>query len=445
MINLSYIFICLVIINTIFSQSYRLEECVIIALENKKTVLSANLEVQSGEKGLKVAFSNFLPNISFSSTSSRINFPEQRSIIPNLTEFSLDTLYNDFYDNISTGLALNQTIYDGNRNLNQYRQAKLNLEIAKLNERITKTRVIQNVISSYYNLLQAYELLEVAKKNKDMSEQQIGLVKKQFDLGVVKKSDLLKARVALGQAQVDLLNKSTALRNARRVLFNDMGLEDFGQQILPKEDEWITKELPSKGDLLKKLKEINPNLLLSKKQIEITNIRYNLIRGFRLPSVNSSLNYSANSEDFRGLSGAIKEDWSFGLNISVSLPIYTGKSLLMQQQQAKISINQSEYNHLNLLNDLQVQAEQVKESLENFTEIIPINESVVISAKEDLKLVRERYSLGSATILEVLDAQVSLFRSNSTLINSIHGARILEANLKAILGSLDLEYKNKDK
>ena len=120
MINLSYIFICLVIINTIFSQSYRLEECVIIALENKKTVLSANLEVQSGEKGLKVAFSNFLPNISFSSTSSRINFPEQRSIIPNLTEFSLDTLYNDFYDNISTGLALNQTIYDGNRNLNQY-------------------------------------------------------------------------------------------------------------------------------------------------------------------------------------------------------------------------------------------------------------------------------------------------------------------------------------
>ena len=69
----------------------------------------------------------------------------------------------------------------------------------------------------------------------------------------------------------------------------------------------------------------------------------------------------------------------------------------------------------------------------------------VTGAKEDLKLVRERYSLGSATILEVLDAQVSLFRSNSTLINSIHSARILEANLKAILGSLDLEYKNKDK
>ena len=63
------------------------------------------------------------------------------------------------------------------------------------------------------------------------------------------------------------------------------------------------------------------------------------------------------------------------------------------------------------------------------------------SAEEDLKLVRERYSLGSATILEVLDAQVSLIRSNSTLINTIHDARIQKASLKALLGILDLEYQ----
>ena len=133
------------------------------------------------------------------------------------------------------------------------------------------------------------------------------------------------------------------------------------------------------------------------------------------------------------------------MNVSIGIPIYTGRNLIMQQHQAKISIDQSKHSYLNLLNDLKVQAEQIKESLENFSEIIPINESVVNSAEEDLKLVRERYSLGSATILEVLDAQVSIFRSNSTLINSIHNARILEANFKAILGSLDLEYKNKEK
>jgi outer membrane protein TolC len=41
----------------------------------------------------------------------------------------------------------------------------------------------------------------------------------------------------------------------------------------------------------------------------------------------------------------------------------------------------------------------------------------------------------------VLDAQVSLTRSNSTLINTIHEARMQEAGLKALLGTLDLEYQ----
>ena len=67
-----------------------------------------------------------------------------------------------------------------------------------------------------------------------------------------------------------------------------------------------------------------------------------------------------------------------------------------------------------------------------------------MSAEEDLKLVQEKYSVGSATILEVLDAQVSLIRSNSILINIIHDARVEEMNLKAILGVLDLEYQNKE-
>jgi outer membrane protein len=138
---------------------------------------------------------------------------------------------------------------------------------------------------------------------------------------------------------------------------------------------------------------------------------------------------------------SIKDDWSLGMNLSVSVPIYTGKSLSTQQYQAKLSKQQLEYDFITLLNDLRVQAALIRESLKNYSEIIPLNRAIVISAEEDLKLVLERYSLGSATILEVLDAQVSLTRSNSTLINTIHEARMQEAGLKALLGTLDLEYQ----
>ena len=153
------------------------------------------------------------------------------------------------------------------------------------------------------------------------------------------------------------------------------------------------------------------------------------------------MNYSANGEAGNELLDALKDNWSLGLNLSISLPIYNGRTLSIQQQQASLLRQQSEYSYITLLNDLKVQAELIRETLNNYSEIIPLNQSVVAAAEEDLKLARERYSLGSATILEILDAQVSLIRSNSTLINTVHDARVQEASLKALLGTLDLEYK----
>ena len=45
--------------------------------------------------------------------------------------------------------------------------------------------------------------------------------------------------------------------------------------------------------------------------------------------------------------------------------------------------------------------------------------------------------MGSASILEVLDAQVSLVSARSSLIRSKYDSMIEQANLKAILGTLD--------
>ena len=431
------IFISGLFLSLVFAQGYDLDECIQIALDGKKTLMSAELGVSSAERGLTGSYSGLLPSLNATTGVGRTQFPERESISINS---GLDTTVSS-YDNMSAGISLNQMIFDGGRSWNQVKQAKTNLNIAQLNYRSTMIQVIQNVIKSYYELLKAQKLYDVAEKNLEMSVQQVTLVTKQYDLGVVKKTDLLKAEVAKGQASVDVLIRKTNLQNARRVLFNDMGMQDYGQSISAVDQEWIPPEIPSNAEALKLLKTKNPTLLVSQSRINLGELSYKIAKGLRLPSLRSSVSYSANGEDSDALMESIKDDWSLGMNLSVSVPIYTGKSLSTQQYQAKLSKQQSEYDFITLLNDLRVQAALIRESLKNYSEIIPLNRAIVISAEEDLKLVRERYSLGSATILEVLDAQVSLTRSNSTLINTIHEARMQEASLKALLGTLDLEYQ----
>ena len=181
--------------------------------ESKKTVLSASLDVLSAEKSVIASYSGILPSIQAVSGLSQNRFPERETFGLNFESFSIDTNQFSSINNFSAGLSLNQLIYDGGRSRNQIQQARTNLDIALFNQRQIKTNVIQKVIQSYYNLLQAQKLYDVSEKNLEMSESQVALVEKQFELGVVKKTDLLKAKVASGQARVDALNKKVNYEN----------------------------------------------------------------------------------------------------------------------------------------------------------------------------------------------------------------------------------------
>ena len=155
------ILLMLLIQSGLFAQGYGLDDCIEIALSGKKTLLSAELNVTSAERGVTGSYSGLLPSLNASTGAGRTHFPERESVSINS---GLDTTFSS-YDNMSAGISLNQTIFDGGRSWNQVKQARSNLEIAKLNQRSTKIQVIQNVIKSYYGLLQAQQLYDVAEQN----------------------------------------------------------------------------------------------------------------------------------------------------------------------------------------------------------------------------------------------------------------------------------------
>jgi len=108
-----------------------------------------------------------------------------------------------------------------------------------------------------------------------------------------------------------------------------------------------------------------------------------------------------------------------------------------QSQQAKLAMRKQENDLTTIKNDAIVRLESVLGTVSDYFEIIPINDEILTSAEEDFKLVSERYRLGSASILELLDAQVSVTRARVDLVSSKYDARIQEAYLRAQLGILD--------
>ena len=117
-----YIFL---IFNILNAKGYTLEDCIQISIDEKKTVLSADIGVVSASKGLKASYSGLLPSVQATGASGVNYFPWQESFNINFEEFTLDTTRTNHFNTFSAGIAVNQVIYDGGRSWNQIKQAKI--------------------------------------------------------------------------------------------------------------------------------------------------------------------------------------------------------------------------------------------------------------------------------------------------------------------------------
>ena len=422
------------------SDALTLVDCIQIALSNKEALKASALDLQSAQQSLKGSYSNILPSLMFSGSSSESSFPSQEGGFNQATgEITFGDISN--LTSTSTGISLSQNIYDGGIWWNTIAQSKNSYKIAEQFDRQVKINIIRGVHQTYFNYLKTIQLLDVAQSNLKSSQQQLALTKKRFELGSARKTDLLKAEVRFGQARVDVVNNNSALENAYLNLKNAMGIIGSDQDFTVNDVAVALVPIPDFETGFETIQKLNPSVVA--KQRQITNAEFNekITKGTRMPNISASANYSGNAENFETLSGEWDENWRRNISLSISIPIYTGNTLSTRIQQARLNVQKQESEYLTQLQDLSVQLHGILDRLNNYQEVIPINKTVLSSAEEDLKLAQKRYSLGSTTILEVLDAQVSVVSARSSLIRMKYDAFIEQANLKSLLGTLDSELE----
>ena len=434
-IRISIVSTIFILSSVINAQELSLNDCVNIALENKETLQSAKLDLKSAKVGKMGALSNILPSVSFSGGRSETSYATN-----NETDYAKIDLFPD-QTSWSAGVTVRQNIFDGGGWWNRIAQAKNNYVISQQLERQIRTNVIAEVHRAYFQLLKNRQLLEVAKQNLELTKQQVELAQKKFDLGAAKKTDLLKSEVARGTAKSALITQQALLNVAISELRNAMGMIGDNSELRISAEILPLQSVPKIIEAIDILKDNNPGVLAYEAQLTDAKLRKKLTIASRLPSLNASLSHQAFATELGGLTDAFKDDWTMTTSLNLSFPIFNGMALSAQTQQAKLAVQKQENELVTVRNDAIVRLESLLGIVSDYFKIIPIIEEILVSADEDLKLVSERYRLGSASILELLDAQVSVTRSRVDLVSSKYDARIQEAYLKAQLGVLDIEFE----
>jgi len=426
--NILVLFITLFPMIGLWAQEYGLEECVRAALLNKETIQSAALDVELAKAGRTGSWSEILPSVSLSG-----NVNESKTALSDQYSQTSGTSWR-------SSVNVSQTIYDGGAWWNTIASKRNDVNTAVQLERQIRTQVILRVVEAYFQLLKAQELLEVYQKGFEASNQNLEIVEKKYDLGSVSKTDLLKAKKNTGQSKVQVLNQQTMVDASLRSLKNTMGLLNTNVQLSVRRSEKLLSDLPEIKEAIEIMKIENPEILTSESQIRKSELDYKLTRALRLPSLSANVNYGTSAEDPSELISGYTDNWDMTGSLSLSLPIFTGLNLSSREKQSKILVKQRKLNHLTTINEKILQLKSSYDALNIAKETLEVYNDILTSAEEDLKLARERYALGSASILEVLDAQVAEIRAEADMITTQYDARIDEAYFKAHMGVLGREF-----
>jgi len=414
--NLILILTILILADVNAQKKWSLEECVTYAIENNISVRQANNALLSNDQDIIAAKGNFLPFLGINGS--------QRMNLGNVQVFDGEFVDRTFHSS-NFGLNISQTIFNGFRNTNVYRQSLIN-KAANLEEfKRIKDNVSLTVVNSYLNVLLNKENLIIAEAQYDFSIEQLQLVKELVEAGVQPQANVFDAEASLANDSQQLTvaenSYTLAILSLSQVL--QVPFNSFDIQIIdldPPTQQLMYNDISSILDYAFKNRS---EIKVAEKNIEAAKLGKEISKSGFYPSVSLSygLNTGANFSNLTNDNSFFQQindnrGHSFALNLNI--PVFSRFQNQTALAKAKIQVENSnlalEQAKVDLESNIQLAFNDAKAALKSY---ISSNKSV-IARQLSFDNAKERYSIGALNSLDLEQNRTQLVNSQASLIQA---------------------------
>jgi outer membrane protein TolC len=295
-------------------------------------------------------------------------------------------------------------------------------------------------MSKYYSLLEASDILKLRKEALAQKRTHFDFAKAQFDLGLVPRSDVLKAEVAVIGGEVDSLEADGNLGITHAELNDVMGIP-LGHPTSIKPVTLTKEQPPTTEECLAEAFKNRPELLQQKSNLAIRQHNLTLARLERWPKLTLTGTYNAYVDRFvfddlpvNRTTWEDNSDWRVG--IGLRLPIFDGGVTRRAVQAARIDLEESELSYSDWEKQVDLDVKSAHLNLVTALRRIELTEKEVESAQESYDAALGRYRTGVAPITEVIDAAVALSNSKVSRTRATYDYLLSRARLSQAMGRL---------
>lgn len=393
-----------------------LDEAVRLAVQNDPAAIAAASAVESAEAGLLQARGAWLPSVSLNSTYG--NSSNQRF------DQSTGRLVSESYTAQVNGSI---TLFSGGRRVAQHRAASANVTAADAQYRAQYFQTVLQATQAFYEAAAAADIVRAAEQRLERARQQLEFASTRLEVGTATTSDVLRAELEMGNAELALVDARAQLRTAALRLGRRVG---SAGEVYP-----VAEALPDRAPALPDAEELVRKATTSSPAVIAAQATLRSRSAERLASYTPyipSLQLSGGYDWFAFQFPPDQRSWS--VRLTASLPLFNGFQREASLMRAAAAERAAEAAARDAAIAARVEVESALQEIHSAERRVEISDRAVELAMEDLRVQEERYRIGAATILDLQASQVALADAEVAAVRARQGLGTAIARLEAILG-----------
>lgn len=398
------------------------------AIANDTELAAIQATQQAEDYGRQAARGALLPKANLSYSISQVKNKNSTATFPNAPTEKSFTQKN-------LQVQASQTLFDLNSWYN-YKAASSSNDASSVKLQQAEQNLLLRTAQIYFDILRAQDNLSVAQAEQQSLQRSLEQTQQRYDAGLVTIVDVHDTQARYDLAQVNLLGQQSNLDISLESLEQLTGKRhdsiaplsddaDMGPPQPADVEEWITLGMANYAGL--RIAEANK---------ESARLKRNANRAKHAPKLDLFAQYSKSDQPLFTSDGTYSTT-STVVGLKLSVPLLAGGSLYSQSKQAARQYAAAEYQ-------LEGERRSTKHNIRSLfrkvkTDVLNIKarNRVITSAQSALEATQTGYKLGTRNIVEVLDAQRTLFKAQRNYANARYDYIQNLLNLKFYAGTLN--------
>jgi outer membrane protein len=407
-------------------RSVTLADAIRLSERVQPLVVRAAGDIETAAAQRRSAWGSYLPTLSASSSASAFSSEGSARIDPETGQLLSGNTSNR---SLNTSLSASVDLFTGFRRGAEMSAARASESAAEASLVDARFQQALTTTNQFLDALAAQQLVRVRETSVRRAEEQLKTSIAKLRAGSATRSDSLRSRVTLGNAQLDLIRAQTDLATAEAGLARLIG-ESGRVKAADDSAFYRVIQMPDTAALRTEAEARSPRIQSAAAVADAARAGLKASRSAYWPSLALSANTAWNASRSNDYDLLNQRQLSLGLRWS----IFDGfaRELAVAERAATLDLADATAADERRAVGAELTA-RLAELAAARTQI-DITLTSVVAAEEDLRVQQERYRLGASTIVDVLTSQEALNQAEVDVVVARFDYLRAKASLEALIG-----------